>query len=251
MIHLKRNDKIILVVAIAVIVVAAIGIAAYNPIDDEPTGTTDQDMNMYMVTWEEKTTDLATESGYAGKKAPYENTISFNQGNLKSISFNLSWYDDKAFLGRLGRDTLTLEITTPDGDMYTESAQSAVSSRLGNVMLSINSINTKPSTDTIEAEDISEAEQMLNEEPYYNDKWENEDFTICVYCSVGEILGRFRPRDKGNSFELEISYEYYDAILQEEAEYGESDENSGDNMEESSTPNYLGMIFNTGYGRLF
>ena len=253
MIHLKRNDKIILIIAVAIIVIAAIGIAAYQPGEEPDTDTENGEITEYIVDWEDQTGSLGTESGYAGKSAPYENTISINQGNLKSISFNLTWIDDKAFLGRLGRDTLTLEITTPDGDISTDAGQSMAKSKLGNAQVTIPSINTKPSTDIIEAKDLTEAEQLLYEEPYYSNKWENEDFTIRVYCSVGEILGRFRPRDKGNAFDLEITYEYYEPVLQEEmTETGSNNDSFEDMIEEDYIPPYISMIYTGGYnGRYF
>ena len=34
MINLKKNDKLIIIIAVAVIVIAGIGIAAYNPPED-------------------------------------------------------------------------------------------------------------------------------------------------------------------------------------------------------------------------
>jgi hypothetical protein len=124
MITLKKNDKLIIIIAVAVIIVAAIGIAAYEPLesdDDIPSTTISY---TYEITWDKKSGSLSYDE-YAGKKSPYEHNISINQDNLCSITFNISWKDDKTFLGRLGRDTVYVEIRTPDGTTYEESKKSS------------------------------------------------------------------------------------------------------------------------------
>jgi hypothetical protein len=244
MIRLKRNDKIIIIIAVAVIIVAAIGIAIYIPPEEEQMDKTSETMKSFTVDWEEITATYKSDSGYAGKNSPYEDTISISKGNLKSINFNLSWRDDKTFLGRLGRDTLTIEVTTPDGAVHEDSKQSQ-GKAVTNIEFTIPGINTMPSMGTIEAEDRYEAEDIVNQEPYYSDKWVNEEITINVYVNVGEILGNLRPRDKGNGFDLEITYDYYEPIILEEEEIIEtaSDNNFNDELtEEEYTAQYLSMV---------
>ena len=247
MIHLKKNDKIIIVIAVAIIIVAGVGIAMYNP-PEETITEGENEKNTYLVEWDIMSGSSTMISDYAGKKSPYEGTYSISQANIKSIKFNLTWIDDKAFLGRLGRDTLILEVTTPDGDVFEESAQSAVKSKFGNVELEL-FVGSTPPTESIEADDEYDAEDQLNQEPYYDDKWMNEEFTIRVGCNVGEILGNIRPRDKGNSFDLEISYEYYHASLIEETKETGLDDNFDDFRDEGEGPPYLSMIIGTGCGR--
>lgn len=250
MISLKKNDKIIIVIAVAVIIIAGIGIAAYNP-PDEPDIMEENGKNTFMVEWDIMSGPSEMTSDYAGKKSPYEGTYSIGEANIKSIKFNLTWIDDKAFLGRLGRDTLILEITNPDGDVIEESAQSAVKSKFGNVELTIIVSGSAPSTVPIEADDEDEARDQLMQEPYYDDKWVNKEFTIRVGCSVGEILGGIRPRDKGNSFDLEVSYEYYDASLMEEEtkETGSDGDSFGDYEDEGYTSAFMSMLYYAGWGK--
>lgn len=253
MINLKKNDKLIVIIAVAVIIIAAIGIAAYTSPDTKINGLLGTGENMYTVTWEEKTNSLSPISDFAGKNAPYENTISINHGNLKEITFNLSWVDNKAtLLGRFGLDKLTLEVTTPDGTIYKESGKSASKTKEGNVAISVLNYDM-PSTDSIEAEDYDEAEEKLNEDPYFNDKWVNEDFTIKVSVQIGEIRILKKLADKGNNFDLEITYEYYyGSLMEEETEGTGSDGGNGsfdDLKEEEYIPPFLSMIIGTGCGR--
>ena len=251
MITLKKNDKLIIIIAVAVIIIAAIGIAAYEPLEENDKRSPKNTMSMFTVTWEEKTGYLSTISENAHKKTPYEGNISIDQDNLKSINFNISWKDDKTFLGVLGRDTLKIEITTPDGNVYEESLKSA-GKAINNIEIIIDGINTMPKTETIEAKNLDDAEQKLKQN-ITKDGWKNEEFGIKVTVTVGEILGNLRPRDKGNSFDLEIMYNYYDgSVTQEEIKEtgSDGDNSSTDNTEdEEYTPPYLSMILRTGSGR--
>ena len=116
MIALKKNDKIIIIAAIAVIVIAGVGIAAYTP---EDTNDIELPMNenQFTITW--KTTSGTTESmsGFASKDAVKKDTFTIDQKNIKSITVNMSWVDDRTTLrGRFGLDTLELKVTDPDGN---------------------------------------------------------------------------------------------------------------------------------------
>lgn len=250
MIHLKKNDKIIILIAVVVIVIAGIGIALYESPKEDENGTDGQQSDKYLfyIDWESRMGAVTPISEFAGKSAPYEGMISFNKGNLKTVMFNLSWVDDKAtFLGRFGLDTLTLQITTPDGTIYEESARSASKTRDGNIMISVPVSMSVPSNEPIEAEDYDEALQMLNEEPYYNDKWVNEEFTITVSVHVGEVRILKKMMEKGNGFDLDITYEYYQGTLMEDQTV---ETGGGDGGEETPyEPPYLSMLMNTGSAR--
>ena len=251
MIVLKKNDKLIILIGIVVLIVAVIGIALYTqPSTEETTNNIVETESYYDVNWIVKTGSLSPISDYAGKKTPYEGTVSINQENLKSITFNLSWIDDKALLGRIGRDTLTLEVTTPDGTVYTESAQSAIKTKAGNATLTV-SVGIAPSVTSIDGTDIYDAKQKLKDD-YYSDKWSNKDFDIKVSVKVGEFLRKFFIfGDKGNTFNLDVNYEYYDALLTENSQMKETSQNQNTYLfgggEEQSTP--LGDLVNTGWTR--
>ncbi len=231
MINLKKNDKLIILIAVAVIVIAGIGIALYEaPEDNGDDDSKDNDkLEMYEVNWDLKS-GSQTISDFADKNTPYEGTVSFNKGNLNEIVFNVSWIDDKApLLGRFGLDTITVQIETPDGMTYEGSATSEKQTKEGNFEIIIN-VDGIPSTDIIEAEDMSEAESMLMEEPYYDDTWVNEDFKITVICDIGEIRILKKLGESGNDFTIDITYSYYDPYLveMEDDTKDTSDNDSGD-----------------------
>ena len=249
MINLKKNDKLIIIIAVVIIIISGIGIAAYNPPEEVDEKIVVKG-NTYTVDWNEKTNSLFY-SEFVDKNTPYEGTVSINRGNLKEIIFNLSWIDNRVTLfGRFGLDTLTIEITTPDGTIYEESERSASRSKEGNIEIVI-PVNGMPSTETIMANNSIEADEKLNQEPYYNDKWVNEIFDIKISVQIGEIRILKKMRDSGNDFELEVSYDYYSSTLTEEEvkETGNGDDSIDDLNEEEYTPPYLSMIIGTGCGR--
>src|SRR4030042_455534 len=105
---LKKNDKIIITLGIVVFILAGVGIVMYTQPEKTTTHTsTETGMKTYEPRWfiQSGSTDI---SEAATKTAPYEGTTTISHGNLKSITFNLTWTDNRALLGRFGLDTLTL-----------------------------------------------------------------------------------------------------------------------------------------------
>ena len=246
---LKKNDKIVIVAAVVVIIVAGIGIFLYtSPSTPDVTVTPESgNTNTYEVQWTTQTASISEISESAGKKTPYEGTIAIPHGNLKKITFNMSWVDDKAFLGIFGLDTLSIEITAPDGSVVSDSAKSMRRTKAGNIEITFDNINDEPSTQPIAAKSMQDTQNQLTQEPYYSDKWVNEDFKIKVSVSVGEFLGRIRPRDRGNAFTVEIEYEYYTSIASQVVETTLNNDQGTDTSESHAI---WGLFIPTGfYGR--
>ena len=211
-----KSDKIkISAIIVVAIILIGIGIWFYEPPkkanQNEPQENT---MKPYTVETELEVGSISTITGTVKKDEPYTKKITIKQANLRKVIFDLKWTDDKTFLGTFGLDSLTLNVTTPSGRTYGENSKSVKKTKEGNILISI-SVNDKPSDDLIYAEDINDALDQLKDEPYYLDEWANKAFTVEVKVTVGEILGKFRPRDQGNDFELDIKYEYYTVSLVE------------------------------------
>jgi hypothetical protein len=244
MINLKKNDKLIIIIAVAVIVIAGIGIAAYNPPEDNGkiTGGVSESKT-YDVTWETHTKTVSVDSEcYAGKGATYSNEIKIEHENIIKVTVEMTWTDDftHGILITKGEDTLTAEVTYKGTTDTWESVGNGTKEF-------IKSINSIPYDTTIEAENEQKAYEKIEEE-YSTD--DSLIFTIDVDIQPGEKI--FRPlkfiRDKGNDFELTITYEYYDASLTEgNIENTGQDNNDSDNPEE--IPAYLGMMIQAGFTR--
>lgn len=252
MINLKKNDKLIIIVAVAVIIIAAIGIAAYNSPETKIDELSEIGENFYTVTWEEKT-DSSIISEFAGKNDPFIESYSIVAPTgsvcvLTNVDFQIIWEDDKTIgvFWKRGLDTLTAEITPMDGESQTYSERGG-----GNGTLSFR-VNNMPYSDSIEASDIDEAKQKIY------DMFTGQDttsFDITVSVKTGEPPRRFLKflSDKGNDFEIKVTYEYYYASLTEEETEGTGsggDDDSFDNLkDEEYVPPFLSMIIGTGCGK--
>jgi hypothetical protein len=251
MISLKKNDKIIIIVALVLLVIVGVAVAMYQSpktTSNPPSITTGE--KTYDVIWTLRNGTLDTISEFAGKKSPYQGTVMILDGNVKSITFNLSWTDDHmTFLKRMGLDSLTLEVTTPDGVDFTETNTSAKITGEGTITYSAATGIIPPVS--LKATDEKTALAKLKVKPYLDDSWTNKGINISVSVQIGELRILKRLRDKGNDFELKITYQYYDGALK-----GETTKNTGEDSNPppddpwvGQEPPYISMIINTGCGR--
>jgi hypothetical protein len=251
MISLKKNDKIIILVAVIIIVIAGAGIAMYSqPAEVQTPPSAPVTGQLYNVSWVQRNVSLDTINGYAGKKSPYTGGIEIDQGNIISITFNLSWVDDHStFLKRFGLDRLTLAVTTLDGDVIQVSNMSVAKTRAGTDTIVLKSNMIIPPVDPIKADDETSAQAQLSKPPYFDDTWMNRNFSFTVSDKIGEK--RILPRllDKGNSFTLEISYSYYQGVVQQGQIISTGNDNGNGSSDDSFEPPYMSMIISTGCGR--
>lgn len=252
MISLKKNDKIIVIVAVVILVIAGVGVAMYQ--SPKTSSSSDQTMpseKNYEIIRTEKNGSLTTISDSAGKKSQYEGTVSIPDGNVKSITFNLSWTDDRmTFLKRMGLDSLTLEVTTPDGRTFTETKTSAPITGEGTITRTV-STGIIPPISSIKADNEEDAQAQLKDK-YYDDSWTNKDIKINVNVQIGELRILKKIRDTGNKFELQITYQYYDVDLGDDTTKntgGDSNTPPDDPWVEQEKPPYISMIINTGCGK--
>jgi len=212
--NLKKSDKIIAIVGVLILIVAAVGIIVYTQSSKETKKTGDAENKTFYVTWEKDTGTVSAGADlYAGKKAPYTNTISVASlagSILTRVEFKLSWVDDITYgiLKKRGLDMLTAEIAYTGGGTLTD-----VSTGSGNHTFSFD-VGDVPQDGSVEAKDISEAEQIVKEN--YMDK-DEASFDVTVSVKTGERIFRILKflKDKGNGFDLEITYDYYYAVVED------------------------------------
>jgi hypothetical protein len=174
------------------------------------------------------------------------------EGNVKSITFNLSWTDDHmTFLKRMGLDSLTLEVTTPDGVTFSETNKSAPITGDGTITYTVTT-GIIPPVSSLKANNEKEAQGKLKDKPFYDDSWADKNININVSVQIGELRIIKKLRDKGNDFELKITYQYYEYVLKEDTTKntgGDSNTPPDDPWAEQEKPPYISMIINTGCGR--
>ncbi len=247
MIMLHKNDKIIILAAVIIIILAGAGIAVYTApetdLDDVDTGET----KTFLISWDSTTSSYATESYTAAKNDPFTETMTISEDNLISVTFEITWTDDSTYglLRTKGEDTLTADIT------YEGQTKSEESTGNGTFSMTF-MINSLPTIKSIEATDANAALQQIQEEYY---KTDHPSFDLEVAIQTGERI--IRPlkyiRDKGNDFDLKITYEYFMLTNAEEQDDDIKDTggNNGnlDDFRDNEAPPALGMIINTGCGR--
>ncbi|MEA3457755.1 MAG: hypothetical protein U9R21_03665 [Candidatus Thermoplasmatota archaeon] len=221
---LKKNDKMILVAGVVILVIAAIGVAVYTSPDTGKlkAGDTEPEYETYSYTWTRNTGETTIEDNlYVGKKSLYSDsfTITASSGSvLTDVEVQINWEDDSTYglLITKGEDTLTADVGQQGGEPIQESSEGS-----GNMTFVFN-LNDIPSSDSVLAEDKSDAESIIDGMfPGENDG----SFDIEVSVETGEKF--WRPlkflKDKGNAFELKAKYTYY-VYEVEEPEVPDEDE---------------------------
>ena len=239
--NLKKTDKIIAVVGVIILIVAAVGIVFYTSGENEGSKQPIKKTKQYSVEWISASGKLADITGFASKKEPFTGEFTVEALEPGSVIINvdvhITWEDNivtKFALFRKGQDTLTAVVNSSIGESKTHSATGS-----GNETLSFIAYS-KPNDEIIEdVESETEAESVLLEK---YDGMNTISFDFEVQVVVGEKLLSLRPikllnylRDKGNDFTLEITYDYYYPELQE---YGTSSSDSNNTNNEES---YIGV----------
>jgi len=240
MMNLKKTDKMIAIVGVVILIVAAIGIVLYTSIDKDDNDIVPKD-DVFHVTWTEYTVEMPIE-GYAGKvySEPFTITGVPDGSILTGVDVQITWEDDNVYgiIIKKGYDTLTAEIGLAGGE-----AQIDVSQGSGNKTL-LFTINDQPYDETIDAEDFSEADQIV----YDMTQGKNDaSFDVTITVQTGEKLRRPLKylKDKGNGFELHISYTYYTPLVEQEQEPSNNDNDEDDTVNNS----HLDNIYQTSRGR--
>jgi len=250
---LKKNDKIIVIVAVVVLVIAGIGVVMYQSPKSTTTPPTTTGVKTYDVYWTLRNGSLNTISDFAGKKVSYQTNVAIPFGNIKTITFNLTWTDDHmTLLKRMGLDILTLEVITPDGIPRIETRRSKPLTGEGTFLLTI-SPNIIPPVAPITADSEQAAIAKLMQKPYYDDSWTNKNINVTVNVRIGEMRILQKMRDTGNTFDLKISYQYYAGLVKVDTTkstgFDDTTPPPADPWENQTEPPWMSMIINTGCGR--
>ncbi|MDH7516977.1 MAG: hypothetical protein QHH19_01335 [Candidatus Thermoplasmatota archaeon] len=237
---LSRNDKIITVSAVVILIVAAFAIVLYQ--EPAPEITITPMTKTYDVIWTRQTGQKTITNLYAEKKKPYNGNFSVDvpEGSvLTSADVQITWKDDHIYglILKRGYDTLTVKISLGGKtELYSDKGS-------GNKTFTFN-INDIPTVDSVEANDTTAAEDIIND--MFSDK-NSASFDVTASVKTGERIIRLLKflKDKGNGFNLKVTYEYYTPMIEE----------SGEELPPEEPPaketSYLGRITSIGnFGRI-
>lgn len=251
---LKKSDKIIAIVGVLILIVAAVGIYFYVDTEEEIDGNGTKPGMIYKVEWIPYSSSELVIDGYAGGKTDYTDPIVImeDEGSIiTKVNIRIEWQDDKILklaIFRKGEDTLKANIGLTGKDPLEHTSKG-----LGNETLAF-SVNDPPLrlVETYEeVEDIFEIEDAILKE---NEGKNAATFDVTVQVTKGEKLLSIRPirwlnflLDKGDDFQLYVDYEYYEYTI-EEIEDG--DNNNDDNIPTGNeATSRLGKMVQMGQGR--
>lgn len=244
---LKQSDKIIAIVGVIILIVAAFAIIIYAPEEDEP-GKPKSKTGTFEVTWVKITGDMPTisEGAYNNYANPF--TASAEPGCvITEVSIHITWQDNNIWgLLKNGKDTLTADFT------FMEETKTHEDTGSGNETI-IFTVYSSPQETTIEAKDKNEAESKLEQlEPDKN----TATFDVDITVKVGESFKFLQPlrslinklKDKGNDFDLKVTYTYYKPCIVDT----DSEEQEDNDEETSQNDNYrtTGTNYNIGLGNI-
>ena len=233
---LKKTDKIIAVVGVVIIIVAIAGILFYfETEDDVDDGEPKDEMNEFMVEWQEYSAEMPCIKESA--KTKYNDSINIMVAEgcvIKDVVVEISWSDDHvvnfALPNRKGQDTLKAMFRViGSGDEFPHTSTGSGSENHTFLLYA-----SMPQDEIIEdAEDIYDAEEMVKEQ--YSGK-NSVDIDVEVKVNIGEKFA-LRPMkllnkllDKGDDFEIMVKYNYYKPYISEM----ESDNDDGEENNDTS-----------------
>jgi hypothetical protein len=225
--NIKKNDKIILIVGVVILALAAVGVALYTSPDEGDAGNTEPIIINYDYEWIKKTGEYTfSDDFYAGRNEPYSDMkdVASPEGSvLTNVEIILSWEDDNTYglIIRRGHDTLTASLGIVGSD---QEEQTSIGS--GNLSF-LFTMNEKPMNDYEPAESSEKALEIIKNKNYMKNK---ATFNIDVSVSTGERIWRLlnNLRDKGNDFDLMAKYTYYEVNLLEPEIEEDEDKPTGD-----------------------
>ena len=249
--YLKKNDKIILLVGIVIIVIAGIGIAMYNVEDTDKSNIgEDSGYDTFSYTWTKMVSndEDVYSNEFVNKGETLEETKKIDVPSnsvLTKVEFTLSWVDDVTYRGIFSKGYDTLDFKLSYGSSSKGEAYIYEGSEM-NETFTFNIYNM-PTDDTVDAESQSAAEEVINEKVSGKD---SATFDITVSVQTGEKFPHLlkKMKDKGNDFDLTAKCTYYTYNLQMEDNNNDNGDMKGTG-DDSYNHNIGEFYRNLGYGR--
>jgi hypothetical protein len=210
---MRKEHVLFSIASVFLLLGTSIGVYVYSTQRNTPqSNDAHTPTRAYKVTWETTSLEPIQITGFAGRDSEYTNTISFSEPNLNGLQCDLSWIDDKAtVLNHCGLDTLTLQITCPDGTTFQDSAKSSPKTKLGTAEVIVPLKTERLAPMTLYSSDVSEVTSRVQDT--FDTTWVNQPFHIKVTDQIGELRPLKRMQDQGNDFTLIIVPMYSTASI--------------------------------------
>lgn len=231
--NLKKNDKIIAVVGVVILVVAAVSIFYLSSDGEIGTPSDEEGKPIFKVTYEKRSTsvqpdnpDFIVQDKIGNRRdTVYVGSAQVSGENVESVDFFVDFTDNKILLNKLGKDVITITIKDSEG----KELETKTITGEGNATFTLK-IGPKISTEQIEAETEEEARQILKE------SYSSTSKTYTIEVSLQKKLELF---SKAESFNLKILKNYYEYDVEEIEEPNDG----GDPPVESDGGSDLSMFY--------
>ena len=252
--NLKKSDRLIAVIGVLVIVVAAIAIFFYSDFDNGngENGGDDDKMLTFPVLCNPRerdasidNTDFVVKDKLLGKQ-DYTGIVTAKDKYISKLDIKVTYEDDHygilggRLLQQLGQDTLTVTIF----DSNEQEVGSTTITGMGNetIPVDVSSMGIDKDPEPIEAESRQAAEDILMDN--FDEQEKEVSYTVKVTVSSGEsplrVFAKLREKLFGNDqFTLEANYHYYEYVLDEPLEDDNGNDENKDTVLDNSE-NYSG-----------
>ena len=227
--NLKKSDKMIAVIGVVILVIAAIGVILYVPENGEAPQSSgngeEMSYNIIVTPHESKemTSTYQLQLARTFGKLDYKTTgkkdlFTLDKDNVENIEITVKYTDSQnslpilSFLSNLlgkskfGMDELTISIFDPDENKYSLT----LSGGKKNVSIPVSKMIEM---ETVKGKTEEEAKMELANMTAENSKWNGQIFQINGQLTINGKLGllaRLRERFGTDSFTVTIKYNYYE-----------------------------------------
>ena len=235
--NLKKSDKMIAVIGVVILIVAAIGVILYVPENGEApqNGGNGKEMSYNIMVKPHESKEMSTtyqlQLTKTFGKLDYKTTgkkelFTLDKDNVEYIEITVKYTDSQNsypilsflsnLLGRskLGMDELSVTITDPDENKHVIT----LSGGKKNVTIHVSKMIE---IETVEGKTEEEADMELTNMTTENSKWNGQKFQITGQLTINGKIGifaRLRERFGPDSFVVTYKYNYYEYELGEPLE---------------------------------
>lgn len=194
---MDRQDKLIIVLGVIILVIAVIGIVYHEKTYTEKESSAEK--LSYKVTWRQFSDEI-TDGATVTKSEKWENVydILLNNENacIYKVDVTINWADNRDFHGIIlpwnWTDEITADVSIPE--MSFSQSQSGYST------IAMNVLKDQPKDFTVETKNETQVKQMIKDMGYANNE---------INCGISlSILAKPIIIDNGNDFTVDIMYHY-------------------------------------------
>ncbi len=242
--NLKKSDKIVAVLGVVILIVAAIGIVFLMDEDnggvkDNKKGDETEGIPVYWEIQEGKSFEVTKTVGKEGLTDSFTVEVP-STAVLTSVDVYIQWEDDKGlsipFIGQIrGKDTLTVQMTGPAGGTGDYSGKGGV---VDNESVGTFSI-CSPTDEVFDMKDEEEVMDTLDE--LYDFGSQSFDYEATI-----DAKGLL---DKGNDFTFIVEYNYAEYTIGDDMDKTTDDgEDDDDDFDETASIAELYRTMSSGFG---